>query len=304
MSSPPESSHIDSNLQSWLRDRMTRLLALPVGAASRICALCSVLLMLTGAAARAQSADPATPPAPAQPSVQDQATGTCEPIGLTASGEIVFPFRCKDMVERQRADVTKPSEPKPAVATTAPAVQETHQAKLQAKPQAQPVAAAAKMTAVHPVHATNAKPVAIHPASAVPESAKPAAQPVDAAHGPKNREKGVEKTVDAKPANAKPAEAKTADVKTAEARPVETKPVETTKSIPQVAGKAREHRKGPPGCTQFQSYNAVSATYLGFDGQRHPCGEAAGQVVRKQVAGTQAARTQSPHKPSPADIKH
>ncbi len=84
----------------------------------------------------------------------------------------------------------------------------------------------------------------------------------------------------------------------------ETKPVETTKSIPPVAGKGHEHRMGPPGCTQFQSYNAVSATYLGFDGQHHPCHEAAGQVARNQVAGNQAARTQSPRKPSPPDLKH
>ena len=104
---------------------MTRLSAHPIGFASRISALCSVLLMLTGAAARAQSADPAAaPPAPTQPSVQDQGSGDCEPIGLTASGEIVFPFRCKDMVERQRAAVTKLSEPKPAVADAAPVVQE------------------------------------------------------------------------------------------------------------------------------------------------------------------------------------
>src|SRR4051812_32808165 len=166
---------------------MKRLLAFPTGFASRVCALCSVLLMLTGAAC-AESAD-ANPPAPAQTPAQDQAAGGCEPIGLTASGEIVFPFRCKDKVERQRVDVTKPSEPKPAVAAAAPAAQEIHRATRQAKPQAQPVAAPTKMTAVHPVHPTTAKPVAIHPASAVPASAGPAAQPVDAAHAPKNREK-------------------------------------------------------------------------------------------------------------------
>jgi hypothetical protein len=289
---------------------MTRLLALPTGVASRVCALCSVLVMLTGAAARAQSADPATPPpAPAQPSVQDEATGSCEPIGLTASGEIVFPFRCKEKVERQHAAAPKPADPKPAVAAAAPALQE----KLQAKPQAQPVAAAAKMTAVHPAHTANPKPVAIHPAGAAPKAAKPAVQPVDAAHAPKNLEKSVEKTAEAKTAEAKTAEAKTAEAKTdegktaetksTEAKSTETKSAETTKSIPQVAGKAHE-RMGPPGCTQFQSYNAVSATYLGFDGQRHPCLEAAGQTARNQLAGNQAVRTQSPHKPSPADIKH
>jgi hypothetical protein len=283
---------------------MTYLLALPTGLGSRIFALCSVLLMLTGAA-RAQSADPAnSAPAPAQPSTQDEATAGCEPIGLTASGEIVFPFRCKDMVERQHAATSKPANPKPAVAAAAPAVQEKPQANLQAKPQAQPVAAAVRMTAVHPAHAVNAKPVAIHPAGAAPKAAKPAVQPVDATHSPKNLEKSAEKTADAKTVDAKTADAKTAEAKTDEVKSAETKPVETTKSIPQVAGRAHEHRMGPPGCTQFQSYNAVSATYLGFDGQRHPCGEAAGQVARKQIAGTQAARTPSPHKPSPADIKH
>jgi hypothetical protein len=283
-----------SNPQSWLRDRMTRLSAHPIGFASRISALCSVLLMLTGAAARAQSADPAAaPPAPAQPSVQDQGSGDCEPIGLTASGEIVFPFRCKDMVERQRAAVTKLSEPKPAVADAAPVVQE----KLPAQPPAHPVAAAAKMTAVHPPHP---KIVAVHAAGAASHAARPAVQP---AHSP-NLEKSAEKPTDAKPVDAKSADAKSADAKTADAKTVDAKPVETTKSIQQVAGKAHEHRMGPRGCTQFQSYDAVSASYLGFDGQRHPCGEAAGQGTRKQVAGTQAVRTQSPHKPSPADIKH
>ena len=275
---------------------MTRLLALPTGLASRICALCSVLVMLTGAAARAQSADPATPPpAPAQPSAQTEAGG-CEPIGLTASGEIVFPFRCKDMVERQRAAVTKPSEPTPAVAAAAPAAHE--------KSQAQPVAAAAKMTAVHPAHAANAKPVAVHAAGAAPEAARPAAQPVGAAHSPKNPEKSVEKTAEAKNAEAKPSEAKTADGKTTDGKTAEAKPVETTKSIQQVAGKPHEHGAGPRGCTQFQSYDATSASYLGFDGQRHPCHEAVGQVARNQVAGNQAARTPSSRKPSPADIKH
>jgi len=264
---------------------MTRLLAFPTGLASRVCVLCSVLVMLTGAA-RAQSADPA---APAQPSAQGEATGGCEPIGLTASGEIVLPFRCKDMVERQHAAALKSADPKPAVAAEAPAVQE----KLQAKSQAQPVAAVAKLTAVHPAHTANAKPVALHPTGTATKAAKPAVRPVDVAHAPKDLEKSAEKTADTKTDEAKIAETKSA----------ETKSVETTKSIPQVAGKAHE-RTGPPGCTQFQSYNAVSATYLGFDGQRHPCLDAAGQVARHQVAGNQVARTQSPHKPSPADIKH
>lgn len=243
---------------------MKRLLALPIGFASRICALCSVLLMLTSAAALAQSADAANPPpTPTQPSVKDEATGGCEPIGLTASGEIVFPFRCKDVVERQRAAAPKPAEPTPAVADAATsAVQaklpEKPQEKLQAKPQVKPVATAPKAAAVQTAGAVAAKTAASQPAGAAPANAKPAAPPVNAA--------------------------------------------------------AHDHAMGPSGCTLFRSYDAASATYLGFDGQRHPCHEVAGQSARNKVtgdkvagnkvAGNQAAGTQAPHKPSPTDTKH
>jgi len=37
--------------------------------------------------------------------------GGCMPIGITASGEIVFPFTCKALIERLRAPI---EEPKPA----------------------------------------------------------------------------------------------------------------------------------------------------------------------------------------------
>ena len=265
---------------------MTRLLALPTGLASRTCALLSSLVMLTSAAALAQSTDAATPPAPAQPLVQDDASG-CEPIGLTASGEVVFPFRCKDLVERQRAAVTKPADPKPAVVSAVP--EKAHETQEKRHETSQ------QKSAPHPAGAA-AKPAVLHPANLAPAAAKPAAQSVDADHLPK--------IVEAKTADAKTADAKPVAAKTAESKALERKTAETTKGIPQVAGAARERGVGPPGCTLFQSYNAVSATYLGFDGQRHPCRAAVGQVARNQVAGNQAARIQAPHKPSVADIKH
>ena len=156
--------------------------------------------------------------------MQDEATAGCEPIGLTASGEIVFPFRCKDTVERQRAAASKPSEPKAAVAAPA-AAREAHQEKA-------------------PAQAV----VAAKPAAVAPATIKPAAQPAATA--------------------------------------------------------AHDHAVGPRGCSLFRSYNAAAGTYLAFDGQRYPCREVAGQPARNQVAGNQPARTQAPHKPSPADIKH
>jgi BA14K-like protein len=268
---------------------MKRLLALPTGFASRICAPCSVLLMLTSAAALAQSTDAANPPpAPAPSSAPDATSAGCEPIGLTASGEIVLPFRCKDVVERQRAAAAKSAEPKPTVSTQQekseeksqerPQVksQEKHHATSQQKPQAQPVVSAAKTAAMHPAGTAQRKP---------------AVRPVGAAHLPKTAE-------------AKSGETNSDEANADEAKGAEAKPVEATKGAQQVAGGAHEHGMGPPGCMQFQSYNAVSATYLGFDGQRHPCRAVVGQVARNQVAGNQAARTQLSHKPSPADIKH
>ncbi len=280
---------------------MTCLLALPTGFARRICALCSSVVMLTSAAALAQSADPATPPPPSQSSVQDEASGSCEPIGLTASGEVVFPFRCKEMVGQQRAAATKPADPAPAVTsavqenaqeTSQEKLHEAHQQTPQAKPQEQPVAAA-KTAASHPARMVpetaklaTAKLATAKPATAKPAAAKPAAQPIDVAHLPKT------------------ANAKTVDAKTVDGKTVDTKTVDTKKGIQQVAGAVHQRGIGPPGCTHFQSYNAVSATYLGFDGQRHPCRDAVGQATRNQVAGNQAARTQPPAKPSPADIKH
>jgi hypothetical protein len=240
---------------------MKRLLALPTGFASRLSALCSVL-MLTSAAALAQSSDAANPPpAPAQPSAQDEATGGCDPIGLTGSGEIVFPFRCKDMVERQRAAATKPAEPTPAVANVAPAAAPD-------KPHVQPAAAT-----------------------------------VEAAHAPKTVEA---KTVEAKPVEAKPVQGKTVQGKTVQGKTAQGRAVEIAKGVQPIAPAARDHAMGPPGCTKFRSYNAVSATYLAFDGQRYPCREVAGRPTQTQsrIAGNQPAPKQGSPTVSPAAIKH
>lgn len=247
---------------------MKRLLALPTGFASRICAPCSVVLMLTSATALAQSTDAANPPAPAQSSAQDEASGGCEPIGLTASGEIVFPFRCKGVVERQRAAAAKPAEPKPAVAAAAPE-----------KPHAQPAAANAKTIGM------------LHPAAIPPRgTARAVAVPVGAAHAPKTAE-------------AKTAEAKTVEGKSVEGKTSEGKTVEITKGIQRAAGAAHDYAMGPPGCSQFRSYHAVSATYLAFDGQHRPCHEVAGQPSRSRVAGNQPAPKQISHTASPAAVK-
>lgn len=44
--------------------------------------------------------------------------GSCMPIGLTARGEIVFPWECRELIEKQRGPVSEgiPSPPKDSVA--------------------------------------------------------------------------------------------------------------------------------------------------------------------------------------------
>ena len=66
--------------------------------------LLALLLTVMSGAALAQTTATVNPsPAPAAPSVkEDVPPGGCMPIGLTASGEIVFPIKCKEFIERHR----------------------------------------------------------------------------------------------------------------------------------------------------------------------------------------------------------
>jgi hypothetical protein len=65
------------------------------------------LLTVTSGAAFAQPTGGVDPSlGPAESAVkEDVPPGGCLPIGLTASGEIVFPIQCKELIERQRGAV-------------------------------------------------------------------------------------------------------------------------------------------------------------------------------------------------------
>jgi hypothetical protein len=75
----------------------------------------ALLLMLMSDVAIAQTTGTLSPsPTPAEPSVkEDVPPGGCMPIGLTASGEFVFPIQCKGLIERERGMAV---EQKPAAA--------------------------------------------------------------------------------------------------------------------------------------------------------------------------------------------
>ncbi len=139
--------------------------------------LLAVLLSVMSSATLAQTTATVSPGAPAQSSVNDDVPpGGCMPIGLTTSGEIVFPIQCKEFIERHRE---MPVEQKPS------AVEEKTAAK-------QPDAVAPESSApVNRPPPAEEKPAekqleAARPSEeAVPENSKPATKPVEAIPLPK-----------------------------------------------------------------------------------------------------------------------
>jgi hypothetical protein len=87
----------------------------------RMYGLSALLLFLMSGAAIAQTTGTVNPrPALAEPSMkeEDPPPGGCMPIGLTVSGQMVFPIQCKEFIERHRG---KAVEQKPAAVEAKPA---------------------------------------------------------------------------------------------------------------------------------------------------------------------------------------
>jgi hypothetical protein len=126
---PISVQRVEDSPERWLRDRMK-------------CFLLALLVSVAGSAALAQTTGAVNPSAaPAQPSVDaDVPPGGCMPIGLTSSGEIVFPIQCKEFIEQHRGkDVEQNSsaavEQKPAaVIEQKPAAVEEKPAAVEDKP--------------------------------------------------------------------------------------------------------------------------------------------------------------------------
>jgi len=129
--------------------------------------LLAPLLAVMSGAALAQTTGTVNPnPAPAEPSVKedDVPPGGCMPIGLTVSGDIVFPIQCKEFIERQRG---KAVEQKPASVEERPGVSLPAWANSDAL--------------VKPAQ------VAKQPDSVAPENSKPAIKPVQTVSLPRER---------------------------------------------------------------------------------------------------------------------
>src|SRR6266480_543056 len=131
--------------------------------------LLALLLSVMSSAALAQTTATVNPnPVPVQPSATDEVPpGGCMPIGMTASGDIVFPIQCKAFIERHRG---APVELKPATLEDKPAVKQLEGKELEAK----------HLEAKH----LDGK----HLEEPAPETGKPATKPAEAVSSPKRAE--------------------------------------------------------------------------------------------------------------------
>jgi hypothetical protein len=236
-----------------------------VAAARRAGVLCCVLMVM-GGIARAQTGGPADPsPVPAQSSKDDMPPpGACKPIGLTVSGEVVFPLECRAFIERAlnskpAVAVTRPSlEPKPSAVQSEPATTV-----------ARGPAAGEKPADVAEKPATaEERPASAEPKSVEAKSVEP--KPIDT--------KPIEtKPAETTPPDPNPAEPKTATKPSEEAAPensqvstgaLEVVPLPPTKRFD---GRLRAQATSAPSCTHFRTYDATAGTYRGFDGKIRPC---------------------------------
>lgn len=214
----------------------------------------ALLLTATANEARAQVTGTVNPSGDqAEPAAKDTPPpGGCMPIGVTASGEIVFPFLCKGFIEQHKAASQKPAASgdvgeRPAAANGQPKSEEKN---------AEEKSADEKSVAKQP---DVVAPSAAEPANAGPESRpRPAAAEEQRPKGD-GKPESTENNSAAKPPDSTAAIAKSAP------EPVETAPPDRERIRP------REGSAGPPGCTRFRSYDASSATYMDFAGRRRAC---------------------------------
>jgi len=260
-----------------------RKLGVMAGRAGVVCGF--FLFQVALSSVFAQSAGTlAASPAPAADTAKDDAKdsapfGGCEPIGMTASGELVFPLECKHKIQLQPAPVASEEKPsatddKPVVAADAkPAVVDAPEKTAEDKPIAAPPSAiGAKPPTAETLAAADKMPA---PAEQKPVEVTPSQQAVGKVASEKPEASKLE---DAK------AESETSPKKSgrraasrqAPAKQIATRQVVATAKP--VAAFAHVDEKaaavqtaGVLPCAQYRSYNPASKSYRGFDGRMHAC---------------------------------
>jgi len=234
----------------------------------------------------AQSSEP-------QPRFSDDGPppGGCTPIGVTVSGEIVFPMTGKDFIERHkakdRASTAAEAETKPPEASKAPDAVEAGKAAATGEADKAPDAAEADkaLTTGEASKAADAlqadKASATGEANTAPAKADVSGAPAaaEASTAPTAADPGKQDEKDPKPAAAAKAAADVAAPPGTRQAAVAPATEDTVKSSAEPATtaavskrtRARNRVAGSPGCTRFRTYDAASATYRDFGGHRRSC---------------------------------
>jgi len=222
-------------------------------------------LLGAGGTSIAQQAD-------SQPRASDDGPppGGCTPIGVTASGDIVFPMTCRDFIERHKAAdrAATAAETKPATPETGkvPDAVDAAKAPTSAEP-AKASAAAGAGKALTTGEASRASAAADVSAPAAVEATKAPTAPDSGKPDEKDPKSAgaIAPADEAQPATKQAAVAPaSADTGKSEAEPATTAALEKRT-------RGRNRVAGAPNCTRFRTYNAASGTYRDFDGRRRPC---------------------------------
>jgi hypothetical protein len=199
--------------------------------------------------------------------------GGCTPIGVTVSGEIVFPMTCKDFIERHkaadRAATAAETKPATAEASKAPEVIEAAKAPAASEVSKAPTAVetGTALTTGEASRAAATAELSVAPAAveaskatSAPDSAK-SSDENDAKPAPINAQADDPVRPETKQAAAAP---EGADLAKPSADPATTAAVEKR-------SRARNRLAGGPDCTRYRTYNAANRTYRDFGGNRRSC---------------------------------
>ena len=212
-------------------------------------------------------------PSDSQPRSSDDGPppGGCTPIGITVSGEVVFPLTCKDFIERHKAADRAASavEAKPATAEASKAPDAVEAAKTPATAEASEAPTSVEAGKLRTTGEAS-KAAASTDDSNAPATVEAPKAPMapdsgkrDGNAGPSAAETAGDDAV--RPVTKQAAVAPDiADTAKSSAEPATTSALEKRTRI-------RRRVAGSADCTRFRTYHAASGTYRDYGGHRRSC---------------------------------
>ncbi len=241
-----------------------------------LCTLCGIFVVGLGVEARAQTTGTLAP-APADISAKDQPSsskeepppGGCMPIGITVSGEVVFPFQCKDFIDSHKATKQSSIAPQDNPDSVPRNAAATQTESVAATPAKAPETVVAPPTTQQAPDAAATTPATEAPETVVTTAASKPSEAV--ATTPIARTPDTAATT--RGAKAPEVIVATPEVKAPETLPPQkpATPLAFKTAVSKTAGDPSTFSKGTPVCAHFRTYDAASHTYVAYGGQRRSC---------------------------------